>query len=340
MSVRPPRLTRCGEPHSLACRPASLHRRTRTARSRSWPNRARAVNDEGMPKKKKRRSAGSSGPQGRPQRPRHSERQELQAGFELWLSSSDGAAPARIIGTLLDLKAEHFDSPDPTLWTEEVTVELMTEIVPRKILQTRQDAMDLVPALRLFFEFLRARGRWNEDSMSSPVASTLLAGLEFTVLEAVDDPSRRSFSSNILTYGLEHGLDPEDEDALAAYMEWYNSLPHAHRVELSDRGRISDPAISYAPSRAPPAHHEAHGISFVAGDGHGDARRGAAADDAPPSWPWFLPDTDIDLERIRDWRSEEHTSELQSRGHLVCRLLLEKQKEDKQRHKATAQVET
>src|SRR5437870_9691515 len=30
------------------------------------------------------------------------------------------------------------------------------------------------------------------------------------------------------------------------------------------------------------------------------------------------------LEKIR--RSEEHTSELQSRGHLVCRLLLEKKK--------------
>src|SRR5690625_7063993 len=27
-----------------------------------------------------------------------------------------------------------------------------------------------------------------------------------------------------------------------------------------------------------------------------------------------------------DLRSEEHTSELQSRGHLVCRLLLEKKK--------------
>src|SRR5439155_20343948 len=27
-------------------------------------------------------------------------------------------------------------------------------------------------------------------------------------------------------------------------------------------------------------------------------------------------------------RSEEHTSELQSRGHLVCRLLLEKKKEE------------
>src|SRR5690554_7087154 len=29
---------------------------------------------------------------------------------------------------------------------------------------------------------------------------------------------------------------------------------------------------------------------------------------------------------IKDYRSEEHTSELQSRPHLVCRLLLEKKK--------------
>src|SRR5207253_6607762 len=43
----------------------------------------------------------------------------------------------------------------------------------------------------------------------------------------------------------------------------------------------------------------------------------------------------LPLDRILDWidqamliryRSEEHTSELQSRGHLVCRLLLEKKK--------------
>src|SRR3989442_10530135 len=31
------------------------------------------------------------------------------------------------------------------------------------------------------------------------------------------------------------------------------------------------------------------------------------------------------------WRSEEHTSELQSRPHLVCRLLLEKKKKIKAR---------
>src|SRR5690625_6625583 len=33
-----------------------------------------------------------------------------------------------------------------------------------------------------------------------------------------------------------------------------------------------------------------------------------------------------------DPRSEEHTSELQSRGHLVCRLLLEKKKKNSELH--------
>src|SRR2546422_7508764 len=37
--------------------------------------------------------------------------------------------------------------------------------------------------------------------------------------------------------------------------------------------------------------------------------------------------------RVR--RSEEHTSELQSRLHLVCRLLLEKKKKEATRHRPT-----
>src|SRR2546422_9945059 len=40
---------------------------------------------------------------------------------------------------------------------------------------------------------------------------------------------------------------------------------------------------------------------------------------APRSWP-------SPSSRTRSARSEEHTSELQSRLHLVCRLLLEKKK--------------
>src|SRR5437660_2952205 len=43
--------------------------------------------------------------------------------------------------------------------------------------------------------------------------------------------------------------------------------------------------------------------------------------------------------RRRGRRSEEHTSELQSRGHLVCRLLLEKKKKKKKKKKRTRKKE-
>src|SRR5439155_7646052 len=45
-----------------------------------------------------------------------------------------------------------------------------------------------------------------------------------------------------------------------------------------------------------------------------------------PNDPAFKRDVSI-LQQPRHFRSEEHTSELQSRGHLVCRLLLEKKKD-------------
>src|SRR3989442_9502862 len=41
-------------------------------------------------------------------------------------------------------------------------------------------------------------------------------------------------------------------------------------------------------------------------------------------WPFFFPGAALAFTVLG--RSEEHTSELQSRPHLVCRLLLEKKK--------------
>src|SRR5215203_7419180 len=41
----------------------------------------------------------------------------------------------------------------------------------------------------------------------------------------------------------------------------------------------------------------------------------------------------LELRHRREQRSEEHTSELQSRQYLVCRLLLEKKKKKKNKNK-------
>src|SRR5690348_17519355 len=52
--------------------------------------------------------------------------------------------------------------------------------------------------------------------------------------------------------------------------------------------------------------------------------RSPASTSSESAWPWYPP-SNLTI-RSRPVRSEEHTSELQSPVHLVCRLLLEKKK--------------
>src|SRR3989449_3888353 len=92
------------------------------------------------------------------------------------------------------------------------------------------------------------------------------------------------------------------------------SLPHAHVRRLShlaqpaNADRLGDPA-----RRAVPVAQRRRSR----GDGRRTARREPLG------------------ARLRHARSEEHTSELQSRLHLVCRLLLEKKKKKKNTKKET-----
>src|SRR5258707_7299312 len=60
----------------------------------------------------------------------------------------------------------------------------------------------------------------------------------------------------------------------------------------------------------------------------GDAAFGDLADDDGIEAPLLEDGEDFVLAALLRHRSEEHTSELQSRQYLVCRLLLEKKKEE------------
>src|SRR3712207_7763298 len=85
------------------------------------------------------------------------------------------------------------------------------------------------------------------------------------------------------------------------------------------RSRLAD-------ARAEAEVDDAHVVLLLVGDrpvddGHRAARRADAV---------VVEHLEVDDVRLgRDARSEEHTSELQSRQYLVCRLLLEKKKNNK-----------
>ena len=201
------------------------------------------------------------------------EREQVLSEYGTWRITADEDAPAideiRTLETLLRLKAEQLGSPSPGRWDEELATELLTEVVPRTVIQPREHVMDLVPTLIRFFTYLRETGRWDPLSMSASAGPAMLGGLEFAALEAADDPSRRSFSTNILGYGLSLGVDLENDVQLAAFMHWYTALPDDERVVLSSTGRLPDPATPYD-----------HQAALLAA--HDDPAPGGA-------WPWFLP---------------------------------------------------
>src|SRR5690625_7014048 len=78
-------------------------------------------------------------------------------------------------------------------------------------------------------------------------------------------------------------------------------------------------------------------------DGSDESRRicehcstSSGSSSAASGWPWDTgppASSAASSSSPSPGRSEEHTSELQSRGHLVCRLLLEKKKHNTDRKK-------
>src|SRR3989442_8547080 len=75
--------------------------------------------------------------------------------------------------------------------------------------------------------------------------------------------------------------------------------------------------------------HDALPISVLAG---GPDVRAGERHHGPEGQPSGVAGAHQPREDPGEQRSEEHTSELQSRPHLVCRLLLEKKKKQEQRN--------
>lgn len=263
----------------------------------------RPILDHGrMPKKKHRRGsqrpASRKAPSpGEQHRRRERDLQALLAQFALWrresVSQEQADDEAAHVEPLLRLKDEQLESPDPTYWTEQLIEVLLTQVVPRKVVQPREMAMEQGPALGQFFAFLESRGRWHRDGLEVGQARRVLEGLEFTVLEAADDPSARSFSGNLMTYASTLGVGLEAPEQFDDFVQWYNTaLTDAERHEISDTGRLASPSTTFDPAEwsGAAAPVPSGGSAFfpdAAGQGASSAADGFA--DAPP-WPWFLPD--------------------------------------------------
>src|SRR5439155_7291990 len=99
--------------------------------------------------------------------------------------------------------------------------------------------------------------------------------------------------------------------------------PGASPLTTSTRPLASSaPSVTARTTVRPFSHTSTYPASAIAARGIATMRRRSA----PSRTATLAPGRKSEPAAGSDFRSEEHTSELQSRGHLVCRLLLEKKK--------------
>ena len=90
-------------------------------------------------------------------------------------------ATARTVREMLKFKDEELDSSDPLDWSEEMVVQLVTEIFPRRKPEGLNDPEVAAQDLLHFVTFLDETGRWPESPLGASEATLLLLTLAYPV---------------------------------------------------------------------------------------------------------------------------------------------------------------
>jgi hypothetical protein len=138
-----------------------------------------------------------------------------------------------LVERAIELKRDHLASPDPTAWTEEEIRAVLTELFPRTVATTADEARLVTPAMTLYFSFLLSTGRFRSP-LTDASLTALMEQLATEVPQALEDPARRSMGGNLVHYAIEHGVDVSDPAQLAAFMEHVNGLSYEERVAITD----------------------------------------------------------------------------------------------------------
>src|SRR5437870_6717351 len=184
-----------------------------------------------------------------------------------------------------------------------------------------QNRLKIALIVAVFFGFIAAYGIYNFLSQQREAAEALKTATEHIVVAAKDIPSGSTINENMVKDGTVKIVPwPKGSVPAGAFTSMEKVTGKTNKVKVL----AGEPLLE----------------SRLAGEGAGltvrlePGKRAMAVrvDEIIGVSGFLVPDDRVDvIITTVPARSEEHTSELQSRGHLVCRLLLEKKKKKKYR---------
>ncbi|WP_157575119.1 hypothetical protein [Jiangella muralis] len=178
-----------------------------------------------------------------------STRREVVAEFAAWAEGSRPEVPVEpdVVETILEAKANYFDSTDPASWRAGELTEILTDIIPRKVVADREWNDALIRTVPVFVEFLADRKRPYAIRRLRAEAEDALA----LFAEAVSDPERWGIGKRLLSAMGAEGLP--DQAALDELTARFNALPVEERdrilgTEAPAEPPVPLPAVRLAPS--------------------------------------------------------------------------------------------
>ncbi|WP_147375266.1 hypothetical protein [Jiangella rhizosphaerae] len=142
-----------------------------------------------------------------------------------------------VVETILEFKANYFDSADPASWRAGELTEILTDIVPRKVVADQEWNDALIRTVPLFIEFLADQKRPYAIRRLRAEAEAALPAFA----AAVNDSERWGVGKRLLSAMGAEGIP--DQAALDELMAQFNALP------FEERDRI----LGAMPSAGPPA---------------------------------------------------------------------------------------
>lgn len=165
--------------------------------------------------------------------------EQIAAEFTAWAAANHPGIEVEpdVVETILDFKANYFDSTDPASWRAGEMTEILTDIVPRKVVADQYWTDALIRTVPLFVEFLADQKRpYAVRRLRAEVESALPV-----FAAAVGDPEQGGMGKRLLTAMGAEGIP--DQAALDELTARFNALP------FEERDRI----LGAMPAAGPPA---------------------------------------------------------------------------------------
>lgn len=181
-------------------------------------------------------------------------REFLRQEFTSWAEAKGSPLGPDAIEYLVHYKWGYLDR-HLTRWRRADLDEVLLQLVPAKVVADEDGIDEMLPEACAFVSFLAETGLLDPESEAPQLLLEHLAKIGPRFRQAMADRSRYSFGKRFWTAAAEAGVQPDDEEAVEAFITQFNSRSLGEREAVLGQRAGAPPSTRsgrFTPPGTPP----------------------------------------------------------------------------------------